>query len=126
MKSAGGESPLAASDIRFPRPRKSFLHPRTLATNDLYTTDKSTNAENFEIGYEEELVEDEPSPTDLVTSMFEASAKATSKISEAVTNQTEVERGAPYLIDITTAGWIAFDHHYQAYQHIGGGKKMLS
>ena len=38
MNPIGSRTPLAALDIRFPRPRKRFVLTRTLATDDLFTT----------------------------------------------------------------------------------------
>ena len=77
MTSKETSTPLKASDIRFPRPRKSFVLPRTLATDDLYTTDRAVREEDLEEHYKEEEQIEDLSSTDLVTSLLAASAKST-------------------------------------------------
>ena len=88
-----------------------------------FTTDRTVKEEDLEQEYEKEVLIEDPNPVEFVSSLLKASENGTTKISEAVTDQSEVEKGAPHLIEITTEGWMTFDHHRQAYQHNGSEGK---
>ena len=83
MNPSGSKTPQAASDIRFPRPLKSFFLPRTLATDDLFTTDREAKEEELE-----EYFEGEEKTDDRFISLLQESANSTKSISEAVSNQS--------------------------------------
>ena len=113
-------TPLAASDIRFPRPRQSFVQPRNLDKDD--NTEHTT--ESTPMNYAEESGTTPLSPY-LVKLLLEESASSTKKISDAAVKNTAVEKGAPLWITATTEGWMEFDYSHKAYQHIGGQEGIL-
>ena len=117
-------TPLAASDIRFPRPRQSFVQPRNLATEPWSMDDINEHTmESTPTNYTEESG-NILSPY-LVKTFLEESANSTKKISDAAVKNTAVEKGAPLWITATTEDWMEFDYSHKAYQHIGGLEGVL-
>ena len=114
MSSSSSRTPLTAADTRYPCPRKSFLHPRNLATKSWNQQAEDVDNEEGELEeeLEEELDEEQsPVPTSsrLVEQLLQQSSKSTKQISAAVTEPTEVEKGAPKFKEATTKTWIEFE-----------------
>ena len=99
MNPKESRTPEAASDIKFFRPRKSFVLPRALTTT--------------------------PMSSKFVTSILQSSANGTRLISTAINEKTGVERGAPQFIEASIKKMIKFDSHHQAYKHIDGTKPIV-
>ena len=105
MSPKESSTPLAALDIRFPRPSRSFGQPRNLIA-ELWSKDGNTEntMESTPTNYAE--VSGTASLfADLVKLLPEESANLTKQILDAVVKSTAAVKGAPLWVTATTEGW---------------------